>query len=273
MRVFTISIIALIVFLPAMFAVGVAYTTPGAALRVFIHCRGEAQGFSGPILSASPAERRCLLSQAEWLAREHGFSEEVELRASLWDRSGPAPRGLIAAASRISRSEALLELADIEGRAPLAHNAGYGCYTAYPEAQVIIEAARPDPRSVDCQRLLDARPPRLNPRAVAEFLDWDGRCPDPRTERLLDDISLLPAAYAALAGDADAATCMVDWSEAVEVEGFYEHTEFWRQLFSAITGAPAPSERFEITALVDRVLSGDLLSLREGEQVERHLIL
>lgn len=272
MRVFTISIIALIVLLPAMFAVGVAYTTPGAALRVLLHCRGEAQGFSGPILSASPAERRCLLSQAEWLAREHGFSEEVELRASLWDRSGPAPRGLIAAASRISRSEALLELADVEGRAPLAHNAGYGCYTAYPEAEVIIEAARPDPRSVDCQRLLDARPPRLNPRAVADFLDWDGRCPDPRTKRL-DDVSLLAAAYAALAGDADAAACMVAWSEAVEVEGFYEHAKFWRRLSDAIAGVPTPNEDSEISALVDRVLSGDLLSLREGEQVERHLIL
>lgn len=272
MRVCTISTIALIVFLLAMFAVGVAYTTPGATLRVLIHCRGEAEGFSGPILSATPVERRCLLSQAEWLAREHGFTEEVELRASLWDRSGSAPRGLIAAASRISRSDALLELADIEGRAPLAHNAGYGCYAAYPEAQVIIEAARPDPRSVDCERLFDARPPRLNPRAVAELLDWDGRCPDTRTD-WLGDISLLPAAYAALAGNADAAACMADWSEAVEVEGFSEHARFWRRLSDAIDGVPTPSADPEITALVDRVLSGAMLSLREGEQVERYLIL
>lgn len=166
----------------------------------------------------------------------------------------------------------MLELADIEGRAPLAHNAGYGCYAAYPEAEGIIEAARPDPRSVDCQRLFDARPPRLDLRAVAEFLDWNGRCPDTRTERL-DDISLLPAGYAALAGDAGAAACMVDWSEAAEAEGFYEHAKFWRRLSDAIAGAPASHEDPEITALVDRVLSGDLLSLREGEQVEAYLIL
>lgn len=272
MRAFLLSITALIVLLLALLAAGVIYTTPGAGFRVFLHCQGQTDRDPGSILSASPAERRCRLSDAEQLARKYGSSEEVELRSSLWDRSGSAPRGLIAAASRISRSDALLELADIEGRAPLAHNAGYGCYAAYPEAEGIIEAARPDPRSVDCQRLFDARPPRLDLRAVAEFLDWNGRCPDTRTERL-DDISLLPAGYAALAGDAGAAACMVDWSEAAEAEGFYEHAKFWRRLSDAIAGAPASHEDPEITALVDRVLSGDLLSLREGEQVEAYLIL
>jgi len=272
MRVFIAEIIALIVPLLVLIAASTAYTTPGAALRAFLHCQGQADRFSGPILSATPAERRCLLSEAEWLARKYGFSKEVELRSSFWDQSKPAPRGLIAAASRISRSDALLELADIEGRAPLAHKAGYGCYAAYPEAEAIIEAARPDPRSVDCQRLFDARPPRLNPRAVAVFLDWNGRCPDTRT-KWLGDISLLPTGYAALAGNAEAAACMVDWSEAVEVEGFYDNARFWRQLSHAIAGAPAPSESPEITALVDRVMSGDLLSLREGEQMEGYLIL
>ena len=231
-------------------------------------CRWDGPGL---ITQATPAEQRCRLEQARRLDRITGGAREVAIRAALWDREGSPPGALVRAARGKSRTQVVLALAEAGGVEPLAGWRGFGCFMPYTMARPVYDAADPDARSADCRRLLAAAPSRRRFAEIAATLDWDGVCPS------LDDLadgrrSRLPAGYAALAGDREAAACL-------GAQDYHrEETEaFWALLHEALSGPPADvavnaQMEAELRALITRIDSGGLTDFADVRRIEDYLV-
>ena len=273
MRVLVFAILAGIVLALSLAAASLSDTMAGARLRAFTVCLGQTAGEHRPITEASSAERRCLLATAELAARHSGDRTELELRATLWDRSTPPPKSLLQAASRLSKSEALLALNWLGEASALSFHFGYGCLAPHPEAVMLIDRAHPDPRSAICERLNERNPPRLRVQAVSAVIPWTGVCPTDFTE-LNEQAHLLPAAYAPLSGSAPAAGCMAEWSARTELDPGSARTRFWAGLAARLNGeavAAAP-DTDGLGALSDRVLEQEIISTEDSARLERFLI-
>lgn len=273
MRVFAAIAIFVLVLSLGLGALSLAYTTPGAALRAHIACSGQDYNRSLPITQASPRDQRCLLARAEVISRRTNASAELHLRASLWNADEPPTRALLASARRTTRSAALSALATAGWDQGLAFNNGYSCFAPISAASPIIDQAAPDARSELCARLFEIGPPRLQVAAVAEVIPWDGDCPDPLEERQFDS-SLISVGYAGLAGSEDAAACMLMWMEAGQWE---EGVVFWGHLYARLERGADEHDRArqappEITALINRLLSGARLSEADGRIIEGYLL-